>query len=206
MPLLSGTRDQMQGIAFGGLGFPYPRGFWRIKDLPPRIKEPDHIAYLICRLFRQKVDTSAAQGLLEWLQWACRYPQENLDWRDRFLIEQRRAGWLSSKEQLYDMLPLERLSLHNSARTFSLILSIPQTDLAGIKLQELIIQRTFPPLAEYPFNPPERQFGWHRLVRQRLSRPSVITEEFTKKILRLQGTWSLLKNSRLHSADHWKKR
>jgi hypothetical protein len=203
-PLLNGVRDHMSGVAFGGHGFSLASGFWRLRDLPVHIDDPERIAHLIVRLFRQKVDTSATRGLSEWLGWVCRHPHDHLDWRDRFYIEQRMAGWLSSKEQMYDMTQLERFPILNAARTYALLLSVPQAERTGSQLQKLLIRRTFPPLAEYPFNPPDSSFGFLRLSMSRLSHPSVLAAACLKKILRLRGAWSALRSEFARPVGPWR--
>jgi hypothetical protein len=93
------------------------------------------------------------------------HPQPHLDWRDRFFIEQRQAGWLSAKEQVYDLADLERFPILNSARLYSILLSVREDERLDSKLQAALIQQVAPELCHYPFNPKDAEFGWHQVVR-----------------------------------------
>jgi hypothetical protein len=103
--------------------------------------------------------------LAEWLAWAETYPQESLDWRDRFFLEQRQAGWLSAKEQVYDLNSLERFPLLNSAKIYSLLLSIPESQRLGSLVQIELLKQLAPELLKYPFNPSNNYFNvWLKIA------------------------------------------
>lgn len=90
-----------------------------------------------------EISTEVA-GIREWLQWAIANPQEHLDWRDRFFIEQRQAGWLSSKEQLYDLTKLERFPILNAARNYALLLGLEESQRLGSLVQVELLRRLNP--------------------------------------------------------------
>jgi hypothetical protein len=158
-PFLMGVRDSLEGIAFGGHGLAFASGFWKLRMLPERLEDANTGALQLARLFGEPVDSTATEGLREWLEWVAQHPHDNLDWRDRFFIEQRQAGWLSSKEQMYDMGGPERFPILNAARTFALLLGLEERQRLGSVVQVEIIRRVAPQLLRYPFNPPDRHFG-----------------------------------------------
>ncbi|WP_421655575.1 hypothetical protein [Leptothermofonsia sp. ETS-13] len=158
-PFLKGVRDGISGIFFGGHGFAIASGFASLRRLPATIEEAATTAKQIAQLFQEPSGSTATAGLQAWLEWVLNYPQAHLDWRDRFFIEQRQAGWLSSKEQLYDLNQLERFPILNAARNYALLLGLQERDRLGSLVQVELIQRVAPELLQYPFNPTDLQFG-----------------------------------------------
>ncbi|MEO0373584.1 MAG: hypothetical protein AAF329_02935 [Cyanobacteria bacterium P01_A01_bin.17] len=158
-PFVRGDRDQLKGLAFGGHGFAIASGFWRLRELPEVLPNPETGAKLIAQLFQEPSQSSAAAGLKEWLDWIARHPQPHLNWCDRFFIEQRQAGWLSAKEQVYDLTDLVRFPILNCAYLYALLLSIPESQRLNSLIQEALIRQTVPELLDYPFNPDDLSFG-----------------------------------------------
>jgi hypothetical protein len=158
-PFLSGVRDSLDGISFGGHGFALAGGFWKLRLLPACCDDPEANARQLARLFAEPLHSTATAGIREWLNWVRQTPHENLDWRDRFFIEQRQAGWLSSKEQLYDLGEIERFFILNAARTSALLLGLEERRRLGSVVQVELIRSIAPELLRYPFNPPDRYFG-----------------------------------------------
>lgn len=167
-PFICGARDSLEGLTFGGHGFALASGFWRLRELPNQLTDPHSQSLQLARLFGERSTSSATVGLCQWMEWALAAPQENLDWRDRFFIEQRQAGWLSSKEQMYDMEDVERFPILNSARTYALLLSLEEKQRIGSVAQVEMIRRTAPELLRHPFNPPDSYFGTVRAFTIRL--------------------------------------
>lgn len=159
-PFIQGTRDGLDGIAFGGHGFSIASGFGNLRKLPKTLTCAEEGAGQIAELFREPLNSSAITGIKDWLAWVLKYPQDNLDWRDRFFIEQRNAGWLSSKEQVYDLVdePI-RFPILNSAYLYSLFLSIDEDMRLGSRTQRTLIERMNPKLCRYPFNPHDSYFS-----------------------------------------------
>jgi hypothetical protein len=91
-------------------------------------------------------------ALLEWVNWVKQTPTEGLDWRDRFYLEQRVAGWLSSIEQSLDLTGTERFYIINSHNIISLLLSIPVEKRKTSQHHIDLIEKMFPDLLKYPFN------------------------------------------------------
>ena len=158
-PFITGVRDGLRGIAFGGHGFAIASGFADLRQLPASCEAPDIGAAQIAQLFGEPLTSTTTAGLQAWLEWVLDHPQDHLDWRDRFFLEQRQAGWLSSKEQIYDLTPLERFPILNSAWNYALLLSIPEPKRLGSLVQVALLQTLAPPLLNVPFNPPDTYFG-----------------------------------------------
>lgn len=189
-PFVKGIRDHMQGISFGGHGFSVSSGFYKLPELPSHITSiAEGIKYL-SRVFQEPVHSSAMQGIHAWLSWVFDHSQEHLNWRDRFFIEQRQAGWLSSKEQLYDLNDLQRFPILNSAYLFSLLLSIEEEKRIGSKIQRELINRVNPQLSQYPYNPDDLYFGAWKVLRTKGS--ALPQSLFIKMGRRVQGIWKFL--------------
>lgn len=163
-PFVCGDRDRLQGLAFGGHGFAVASGFFQLRQLPATLADAETGARQLAQLFLEPVTSTATVGLRDWLTWVIQHPQPHLDWRDRFFIEQRQAGWLSAKEQVYDLADLERFPILNSAHLYSILLSVREDDRLDSKLQAALIQQVAPELCHHPFNPKDAEFGWHQVV------------------------------------------
>ncbi|MEP6596347.1 MAG: hypothetical protein ABJA71_10395 [Ginsengibacter sp.] len=96
-----------------------------------------------------------AAALSEWMEWVKQTPTEGLDWRDRYYLEQRVAGWLSSIEQSLDLTDTERFYVVNSFDIMSLLLSIPLEKRRTAEYVIDLIHIMFPDLPQLPFNPPD---------------------------------------------------
>jgi hypothetical protein len=185
-PLLHGTRDRLRGVSVGGHGFELASGFGGLRALPAAIGEPQELAVRICELFGEPSGSSAAEGLAEWLDWVLATPQEHLDWRDRFYLEQRDAGWLSAKEQVYDLLPLRRFFALNAAATHSLLLSVPEAQRLGSRVQRELIWRLAPDLDDVPYNPPAEALSRFRVALTRTrDDPGFVPRKAASRVRRL---------------------
>lgn len=158
-PLIQSVRDSLDGISFGGHGFAIASGFGDLRRLPATVHDPATGAQQIAQLFGEPTNSTATTGIYHWLQWVLKHPHEHLDWRDRFFIEQRQAGWLSSKEQVYDLSQLRRFPILNAARNYALLLGLPENQRLGSLVQVELIRRLAPELLNHPFNPEDRYFG-----------------------------------------------
>ncbi|MDJ0532671.1 MAG: hypothetical protein QNJ70_09270 [Xenococcaceae cyanobacterium MO_207.B15] len=184
-PFIQGSRDDLKGISFGGHGFAVASGFGKLYTLPESITSIEESARQIAKIFQERADCSATSGIENWLGWIMEYPQNNLNWRDRFFIEQRQAGWLSSKEQLYDLNDLTRFPILNSAYLSSLLLSVRKDKRLGSKIQEDLIKITNPQLTKYPFNPDDSDFDFLEIVIAKARYlPQYVFLKLSKKILR----------------------
>lgn len=194
-PLLQGQRDAAAGIAAGGWCFEVGKAPYRW--LPPQLPEdPLAAAIHVARRFGEPPDTTAVQGLSEWLAWVRVTPHEQLDWRDRFHIEQRLAGWQSSKEQLYDMARLERCPVLNAARSYAIVLGLDEPARQGKQPQVDLLRRMAPELLEYPINPPDRYFGVLRAVTTRFRFPAETYRRAEMKVRRALGALAARRDPR----------
>lgn len=157
-PFLTGARDGMSGVTFGGHGFAIAGGFNDWRSFPERMPPPPEAAALLMRSMGEPLNSPAAAGLAEGFAWAEAHPQLHLDWRDRLFLEQRQAGWLASKEQLFDLTRLERFPILNAATVYARILGLPAARRLGSRLQQSMIETLRPDLAKLPFNPSDRSF------------------------------------------------
>ncbi|MEQ9371500.1 MAG: hypothetical protein RIG63_21100 [Coleofasciculus chthonoplastes F3-SA18-01] len=182
-PFIKGVRQGMTGISFGGHGFAIASGFAKLPTLPPTFDNPEIGAKQIAQLFQESANSTATAGLQEWLTWVEKYPQKNLDWRDRFYLEQRQAGWLSSKEQVYDLGQLERFPILNCAYIYSILLSVKKEQRIGSFVQEDLIGQVMPELLEYPFNPDDFYFGIGRIIRSKSwNMPQYVSGKLASKL------------------------
>ena len=179
------------------MAFAIASGFYKLRDLPEALTNATAGAQQIASLFQEPLTSTATAGLQEWLEWVIAHPEPHLDWRDRFFLEQRQAGWLSAKEQLYDLADLERFPILNCARLYSLLLSIPAEQRLGSKIQTALIQRVFPQLMQYPFNPEDLYFGLWRVLRSKAADLPVYMTG--KMISKLRGMWRALWLDRLRN-------
>jgi len=92
-------------------------------------------------------------ALEEWRAWTEQTPHPEIDWRDRFYIEQRVGVWASSIEQAMDLSPCNRVYLSDSGRYMSSVLQIPEHIRQDSAHQVELIRRMAPGLLAYPINP-----------------------------------------------------
>lgn len=95
------------------------------------------------------------KALVEWETWVKETPTDGLDWRDRFYLEQRVAGWLSSIEQSLDLTDTERFYVINSHNIISLLLSVPEEKRKITQHHVDLINNMSPEILKFPFNPNE---------------------------------------------------
>jgi hypothetical protein len=113
----------------------------------------------IARSLREPPGTPITPALAQWVEATTRTSVPRLDWRDRFYLEQRLGGWLAALEQALDLVPGERVHIANAAATYALMLELPEDVRGRGQHQRDLVARLAPPLAEFPFNPPEEAFG-----------------------------------------------
>jgi hypothetical protein len=180
-PFLSGERGELEGFCVGGWGMAVGRDF---RTLPERESTPEADTALIARLLAVPRSRAAHAALGEWLAWVAETPEAGLTLRDRFTIEQRQAGWLAAKEQLYDLDPVERVVLVNARRTYALLLSLSEEVRVSRVWQYDLVRRAAPELAVYPYNPPDRHFGLARAAERRLRHPLASAQRLGRRARR----------------------
>ncbi|MBH8555248.1 hypothetical protein I8751_23445 [Nostocaceae cyanobacterium CENA357] len=157
-PFMQSVRDSLEGISVGGWCFEVGKAFWR-NELPDTLDDLGICAQQIAQLLREPLNSIMMVRMGDWLEWVKKNPQENLDWRDQFFIEQRLAGWQSSKEQLYDLTKTERIPIINAARNYALMFGLEESCRVDSLHQVDLISRAVPELGKYPYNPPNHYFG-----------------------------------------------
>jgi hypothetical protein len=97
------------------------------------------------------------RGLAEWAAWTDAAPMPHVDWRDRFYLEQRVAGWLGAIEHGLDVTDVGcRVNVADNEAMLATLLSVPP-DLRLTGRHHLDLIRTLSPrLLELPFNPETR--------------------------------------------------
>jgi hypothetical protein len=163
LPFLQSVRDSLEGISVGGWCMEVGKALWR-NSLPNTIDDTEICTQQIAQTYGEPLNSSAIAGIRQWLEWVKQTPQAHMDWRDRFYIEQRLAGWQSSKEQLYDLSNIQRIPIVNAARTYALMLSIAENRRLNGKYQLDLISQAVPHLSCYPCNPSDKYFGRLRAI------------------------------------------
>jgi hypothetical protein len=121
------------------------------------------------------------QALRAWIASLSQQLPLALDWRDRFYLEQRLAGWASNTQRLSDLFESTFFYPANCLRIFELLLQFePQERVQGFA-QKSAIDLLTPRLRKFPIN------------------PESISEKFKsamRKVLRRKGVSRLRLNSR----------
>lgn len=156
------------------------------------MEDPEIGARQIAQEWEEPLNSSATAGICEWLKWVLQTPQEHLDWRDRFYIEQRLAGWQSSKEQLFDLDRVERFFVINSARNYALLLGLEESRRVGCQHHVELIRQVAPELLNYPFNPHDQYFSiLQATVTKSADDPMYVYRKVALKLRRMWHSLSL---------------
>lgn len=185
-PFTMGIRAELEGIFIGGQCFSVGKVRWR-NYLPPTFDDPGLGAHQIAQVVGEPLNSSATAGVREWLEWVQKTPQDHLDWRDRFYIEQRLAGWQSAKEQLFDLDRVERFFVINSARNYALMLGLEESRRVGCQHHIDLIRQVTPQLLNYPFNPDDLHFGLLTAITSKsLQGPEYVYRKVSRKLRWMQ--------------------
>lgn len=162
----------------GGV-FEVARGFYWGR-LPPGLDPADPgTADRIFATFRGALHNGPSHraALAEWLAWVARVPVEGFDLRDRFYLEQRVAGWLSTLNQGIDLTGRQLVQPANCAAFLALALSLPPELRRISQHQADLVRRMAPELLRLPINPPEsRLVGQVRRLPGRLAKLRAVVE------------------------------
>lgn len=155
--------SQPEDIILRGFGFELGRcNFWpRFPGPGPQTEVPD--VDVVLKGMKDRAG-SAREPLQEWIAWARAHPEPGMDWRDRFHLEQRSAGWSSSVEQARDLTDGHSFHAANSHSYQSNVLQVPEQQRCRSQHQEDLIRRMAPELLKFEFNPPDPPI--HRAVRK----------------------------------------
>ena len=103
---------------------------------------------------------------------------QDMDWRDRFYLEQRLAGWLSSEEQSLDLIDADKFYIANSHYYFAHMLRVPEEKRCVSQHHIDLIARMAPELIKFPFNPGVS-------TRQKVLRKLIIAADYLRSQMRL---------------------
>jgi len=103
--------------------------------------------------FREGTNPSLVIALSKWIDMVRQKPPQDIDWRDRFYLEQRLSGWLSSVEQSLDLINADTFHTANSQYYFALVLRVPEEKRRVSQHHIDLIAQMAPELMKFPFNP-----------------------------------------------------
>lgn len=121
-------------------------------------KSPDNETVEIIEKFNLRIDSAKYEGILAYSKWVDYYNyvySEQIDWRDRFYLEQRLSGWLRAGQQGLDLVKGERIHVYNTQRILCAALSLPHHKRKNKEFIKDLIKRMAPELNELPYNPPD---------------------------------------------------
>jgi hypothetical protein len=140
-------------LVLPGTVFELGRAFYWSK-LPTGVSAEPAEPAVVTRALGQAPHPSILASLGEWNAWVRKTPHPGLDWRDRFYLEQRTAGWAAALMQGADLLDHQLLPIANARAFFDLVLQVPPDIRRRSQHHVDLIQRLAPALAVFPFNPP----------------------------------------------------
>ena len=167
-PLFYGERDHLQGFTIGGELVESGKALRR--HLPPRLPAPDDAAHIAART-GDPFSPRAVTLMRTWLEHNHRHPHQQLDWRDRYQIEQPTNGWQAAKEQAYDLESTVRSFPTNAAAYYATLLSIDETKRRARDHHREVIRLLCPKLLDVEFNPRDATLGRCRAARHWVVRP-----------------------------------
>jgi len=101
----------------------------------------------------EKFPSQRPAGVRAWADWAFADPDDGLDWRDRFYLEQRVGGWLSAGLQGFDISGRRSLHIGNDRGILADLLGFPQAERRASSHQAALVELMAPALAAFPYNP-----------------------------------------------------
>lgn len=107
------------------------------------------------------MDGPVTAALAEWIEWTETAPQP-MDWRSRYYIEQRIAGWLASGLLCRDLSSFVQIVPFNSSRLMALGLALPAEKRRDKRWEDDLIRMASPELLDLPVSP-----GWADFSRRR---------------------------------------
>ncbi len=135
-----------EGTVLGGACFGLTRAYYqsRVTDAPPTA---DAMTDAVLARWADR-----PEGVRAWAAWAADDPGD-LEWHDRFFLEQRLAGWLSSNAQGIDLTGRRQVHLANDGPMLRGLFARPIAERTTGEHQRAIIRRLAPALDAFPVNP-----------------------------------------------------
>lgn len=99
------------------------------------------------------------ESISEYLQWIRRHPAKGVDRRDRFYLEMRIGGLVSTTEHALDLLPGNSINPANSSNILNLLWQIPADMRRRNGHHRDLANHLAPSLADIPINPPPTLIG-----------------------------------------------
>lgn len=150
-------------VTVGGGVFEVGRCYYHTR-LPESVETPEQMAEAVLNA----LPSVSPGGVKAWADWLHRTPEIGMDWRDRFYLEQRVAGWLASVAQGIDLTGRTRVHVASCHDIVRALLAVPvEARRIGAHQDELVL-RLAPALGRYPTNrdPSLRLRLEHRLKRE----------------------------------------
>ncbi|MFV2064628.1 MAG: hypothetical protein ACC726_14130, partial [Chloroflexota bacterium] len=98
--------------------------------------------------------TGRPAGVEAWADWILGAGrQADLDWRDRFYLEQRMGGWLSAGLQGFDISARRQIHIANCDALLADLLNVPLAERRAGTHEAALVERLAPALAAFPYNP-----------------------------------------------------
>jgi hypothetical protein len=91
------------------------------------------------------------EGIREWAKWIDIHPEPGMDWRDRFYLEQRAAGWAGSFLQGLDLVEIETVSPVNCESVLAAMLQIDPALRRGKRWEVDLAYRMAPFVTDHPY-------------------------------------------------------
>ena len=123
--------------------------YWR--KLPELPQDPAETTAAILAA----LPSSDPAGVEAWAAWLHATRGPAMDWRDRFYVEQRGGGWLSSIGQGLDLAGPSRVHVASCAELLADLLAIPAHVRRIGAHHDHLIARMAPALTRFPVNPPD---------------------------------------------------
>ncbi len=143
-------RVEASAIALEGGVFEVARGNYYYR-LP---REMGSSAIETTEIILKRFPSQRPAGVRAWVDWV-RGPgqQQDLDWRDRFYLEQRVGGALSSGVQGFDITGQRMVYLANCPVLLGDLLGAPEEPRWESLYEHELVERMAPALSVYPYNP-----------------------------------------------------
>lgn len=158
--------SQPNDIILRGFGFEVGRCKYRNRFPGPGTWSATPSASVVIKGFKESMSPSIRSPIEEWVAWTREHPEPAMDWRDRFHLEMRLAGWASSVEQALDLVEGHMFHPANSHSFYADVLQVPEAKRCRALHQEDLIRRMAPELLEFAFNAPGPTY--RRVVRRAL--------------------------------------
>ena len=137
----------------------------------------DNIFREVANAFKLEGSSIQYQGIYEYCTWLRDYNNvycDDIDWRDRFYLEQRLSGWLRANQQGLDLVKGETIHLYNSQEFICTLLSLPNEKRKNKEFIIDLINNMAPELNQIPYNPPNPLSYELKIILVKLTQNSIM--------------------------------